>query len=224
MSKRPMKQKVFGVVLGVLFFTLSFSAEAQQPRRIPIVGMLRVGSPPDPLVENFVKALNDLGYIEGNNIAIEYRWAEGKPDRIPELVTELVRLKVDVILVAGVPSVQAAENATKTIPIIFTGVSADPVGAKFIASLARPGGNLTGMSVVATELAGKRLELLKETIPNASRLAALYDPATDPVQLQEMRKVVQRLGVQMKLHALTGVVSHRSSSACPASSAPCIRT
>jgi putative ABC transport system substrate-binding protein len=99
----------------------------------------------------------------------------------------------------GVPSVQAAENATKTIPIIFTGVSADPVGAKFIASLARPGGNLTGMSVVATELAGKRLELLKETIPNASRLAALYDPATDPVQLQEMRKVVQRLWVQLEI-------------------------
>jgi len=96
-----MKQKVFGVVLGVLFFTLSFSAEAQQPRRIPIVGMLRVGSPPDPLVEEFRQGLNDLGYIEGKNIAIEYRWAEGKPDRIPELVTELVRLKVDVILVAG---------------------------------------------------------------------------------------------------------------------------
>src|SRR5215470_5044514 len=114
----------------LIVFALCRPAAAQQLGRIPVVGMLRVGSSPDPLVEEFRQGLYDLGYIEGKNIAIEYRWAEGKPDRIPELVAGLVRLKVDVIVVAGVPSVQAAKNATKTIPIIFTGVSADPVGAK----------------------------------------------------------------------------------------------
>src|SRR6516162_8223196 len=164
-----MKQKVFGVVLGVLFFTLSFSAEAQQPRRIPIVGMLRVGSPPDPLVEEFRQGLNDLGYIEGKNIAIEYRWAEGKPDRIPELVTELVRLKVDVILVAGGAIGAGGRECNEDNTHHFHGSERRSSWGKVYCFPCSAGGNITGMSVVATELAGKRLELLKETIPNASR-------------------------------------------------------
>src|SRR5262249_35004804 len=123
-------------------------------------------------------ALRELGYIEGQNIAIEYRYAEGKNDRASELAAELVRLKVDVIVVAGgMGSIRAAMNATKTIPIVMTGVGRDPVEAGFIESLARPGGNVTGITILTNELGGKRLELLKEAVPKLARVAVLYDPA-----------------------------------------------
>ena len=123
-------------------------------------------------------ALRELGYIEGQNIAIEYRYAEGKRDRLPELAAELVRLKVDLIVVAGgTRRIQAAKNATKTIPIVMTGASGDPVDAGLVESLARPGGNVTGVTNLAAELGGKRLELLKEAVPKLARVAVLYDPA-----------------------------------------------
>jgi putative tryptophan/tyrosine transport system substrate-binding protein len=126
-------------------------------------------------------ALRELGYIDGQSIAIEYRYAEGKVDRAPELATELVRLKVDIIVVAsGDQWIRAAKNATRTIPIVMTGQGSDPVRAGFIESLARPGGNVTGLTALNRELGGKRLELLKEAVPKLSRVAVLYDPANPP--------------------------------------------
>jgi putative ABC transport system substrate-binding protein len=124
------------------------------------------------------RALRELGYIEGQSIAIEYRYAEGKFDRAPELAAELVRLKVDIIVVAaGDIPIRAAKNATKTIPIVMTGQGSDPVKAGHVESLARPGGNVTGLTNLTRELGGKRLELLKEAVPKLSRVAVLYDPA-----------------------------------------------
>ena len=124
----------------------------------------------------FVRGLADLGYIEGKNIIIEYRWAEGKIERLPDLVAELVRLRVDVIVAGGTPGIRAAKNATSTIPIVFAGLSTDPVEIGFVASLARPGGNVTGAGAGGPELYGKRLELLTEAIPGLSRAGYLRNP------------------------------------------------
>ena len=140
-------------------------------------------------------ALRELGYIEGQNIAIEYRYAEGKVDRDPELADELVRLKVDIIVVAGGnPLVVAAKNATKTIPIVMMGAGTDPVNAGLIESLARPGGNVTGLTNLARDLGGKRLELLKEAVPKLARVAVLYDPAIRPsvIEVKEVLPVAAR--------------------------------
>src|SRR5262249_28550626 len=134
-------------------------------------------------------ALRELGYIEGQNIATEYRYAEGKRDRYPELLVELVRLKVDVILVSGEPPLRAAMNATKTIPIVMTGPGGDPVEAGFIESLARPGGNVTGITNLGRDLSGKRLELLKEAVPKLARVAVLYDPAV-PDSVLEVKEIL----------------------------------
>ncbi len=126
-------------------------------------------------------ALRELGYIEGQNIALEYRYAEGKVDRIPELAAELVRLKVDIIVVAGgYRVIRSAMNATKTIPLVMTGGGLDPVEAGLVESLARPGGNITGVTNISSEVGGKRLELLKEAVPKLARVAVLNDPATGP--------------------------------------------
>ena len=135
-------------------------------------------------------ALRELGYIEGQNIAIEYRYAEGKRDRFPELAAELVRLKVDIIVVAGGDRViRAAKNATKTIPIVMMGAGSDPVEAGLVESLARPGGNVTGLTNLTRELGGKRLELLKEAVPKLARVAVLYDPA-NPASVLEVKEVL----------------------------------
>ena len=135
-------------------------------------------------------ALRELGYIEGQNIAIEYRYAEGKIDRLPELAAELVRLKVDVIVVAGGDAwIRAAKNATKTIPIVMAGSGGDPVEAGFIESLARPGGNVTGLTNFSIELGGKRLELLKEAVPKVARVAVFHDPA-NPTSVRDVKEVL----------------------------------
>ncbi len=157
------------------------AAEAQQPARMPRIGYLGTSSPSrEPhYVEAFRQKLRDLGYIEGQNIAMEYRWAEGQDDRLPGLAAELVRLKVDVIATAGTPSTLAAEQATKTIPIVMAS-SGDPVLAGLVASFARPGGNVTGFTILA-ELEGKRLELLKEAVPTLSRVAVLWNPANPAI-------------------------------------------
>ena len=155
--------------------------EAQQPKKVPRIGYL---SSIDPARESARSeairlALRELGYIEGQNIAIEYRYAEGKRDRFPELAAELVRLKVDIIVVAGgAGPIRAAKNATKTIPIVMAGAGVDPVEAGLVESLARPGGNVTGLTNLTRELGGKRLELLKEAVPKLARVAVLYDPAS----------------------------------------------
>jgi putative ABC transport system substrate-binding protein len=175
-----MKRKRVSVLLAILFVSLLQLAEAQQPKKVPRIGYL---SGVDPATESARSeairlALRELGYVEGQNIAIEYRYAEGKRDRFPKLAAELVRLKVDIIVVAGGNRIiPAAKNATKTIPIVMTGAGLDPVEAGFIESLARPGGNVTGLTNLGVELGGKRLELLKEAVPKVARVAVLYDPA-----------------------------------------------
>jgi putative tryptophan/tyrosine transport system substrate-binding protein len=173
-------RKLIGLALGALLVALYLPAEAQQQKKVPRIGYL---SNTDPATESIRAepirlALRELGYIEGQNIAIEYRYAEGKVDRAPELAAELVRLNVDIIVVAGGPRwIQAAKNATKTIPIVMEGLSADPVERGLVESLARPGGNVTGFTSLSRELGGKRLELLKEAVPKLARVAVLYDPA-----------------------------------------------
>ena len=165
------------LALCALLFAHSFPASAQQPKKVSRIGYF---SPFDPARESaraeaFRLALRERGYIEGQNIAIEYRYAEGRQDRLPELAAELVRLKVDIIVAAGPNrTIQVTKNATKTIPIVMVGLGSDPVEAGFIESLARPGGNVTGLTNLNIELSGKRLELLKEAVPTLARVAVLY--------------------------------------------------
>ena len=172
-------------------------AEAQQPKKISRLGYLSSFEPvaESARAEGIRLALRELGYIEGQNIAIEYRYAEGKIDRAPELAAELVRLKVDIIVVAGGTGIiQAAKNATKTIPIVMTGGGSNPVEAGLVESLARPGGNVTGLTTLARELDGKRLELLKEAVTKLVRVAVLYDPANsnDILEVKELLPVAER--------------------------------
>jgi putative ABC transport system substrate-binding protein len=168
-----------GVILVLGILSTPLSAKAQQPAKIPRIGVLSVlpaptPSAPPPTLEAFRQGLRELGYVEGQNIAIEYRYAEGKFERLPDLAAELVRLKVDVIVTHTDPAIRAAKQATSQIPIVMA-VVGDPVVTGLAASLARPGGNITGLSFLAPELAGKRLELLKETVPRLSRVAVLWN-------------------------------------------------
>jgi putative ABC transport system substrate-binding protein len=186
------KAAVPTILVAVVLLAVAVTAEAQQPKKVPLIGYF---SSSDPASESSRSkpirlALRELGYIEGRNIAIEYRYGEAKPDRYPELLAELVRLKVNVIVVAGgVPATRAAKNLTKTIPIVMTGGGIDPVEAGLVESLARPGGNVTGITNLIRELGGKRLELLKEAVPKLARVAVLYDPgALDPVH--EVKEVL----------------------------------
>ena len=169
---------VVGLLTTLLLITLP-SAQAQQPKKVSRIGYLSSFDPASESAraEAIRLALRELGYIEGQNIAIEYRYAEGKPDRFPELAAELVRLKVDIILAQVAGLIRAAKNATKTIPIVMAGSPNDPVEAGLIESLARPGGNVTGLTHISRELGGKRLELLKEAVPKLARVAVLYEPA-----------------------------------------------
>ena len=164
------KAAVPSILVVVVLLALGVIAEAQQPKKVPLIGYL---SNSDPATESTRSeairlALRERGYVEGQNIATEYRYAEGKIDRYPELAADLVRLKVDIILVSGDLPVRAAKNATKTIPIVMMGQGSDPVRAGHVESLARPGGNVTGLAWLARELGGKRLELLKEAVPKLS--------------------------------------------------------
>jgi putative tryptophan/tyrosine transport system substrate-binding protein len=175
-----MTRKTLSVVLTILFLATVNPAPAQQPKKLPQIGYLSSGNPTSESTrsEGIRLALRERGYIEGQNIAIEYRYSEGKQDRHLELAAELVHLKVDIIVVAGGDTViRSAQNATKTIPIVLTGSGSDPVKAGFVESLARPGGNVTGLTNLSRELGGKRLELLKEAVPKLARVAVLYDPA-----------------------------------------------
>ena len=175
-----MNQKIFTLVLSAFLFALCVGADAQQLKKMPRIGYLSAydAASESGRAEGVRLALRELGYIEGQNIAIEYRYAELKRDRYPELAAELVRLKVDIIVVAGgfIP-IQAVKNATKTIPIVMSGGGGDPVKLGLVESLARPGGNVTGITTLVTDLGGKRLELLKESVPKLTRVGILYDPA-----------------------------------------------
>ena len=169
-----MSRKIVCLALCALLFALCVSAEAQQPAKISRIGFLSTTSPANvpTRLEAFRQGLRDLGYVEGKNIVIEYRYAEGNIDRLPTLLDELMRLKVDVIVASGPSPTRAAKKATATIPIVMTW-DYDPVGNGYVASLARPGGNITGLSILAPEISGKQLELLKEIVPKLSRVAVL---------------------------------------------------
>jgi ABC-type uncharacterized transport system substrate-binding protein len=200
-------RRVICLVLGAVLLTLGFPAEAQQAKKVPVIGFL-VGSFPSTARETYVEpirqGLRDLGYVEGKNIAIEYRYAEGVTERFPNLAAELVQLKVDVIVAFSTPGAQAAKNATKTIPIVMGNVS-DPVGTGLVASLAHPGGNVTGLSSLFSDLGGKHLELLKEAFPKVSRVAVLWDPANagNALWLDEMKIAAGTLQVTLQPLGLT---------------------
>jgi putative ABC transport system substrate-binding protein len=186
-------------ILATLLFASVYLAHAQKQATIPRVGILRPGSPPDPNLEVFLQGLRDLGYIEGKNILLELRFAEGKQDRLPELAAELVRLKVDALYGGSTPVIFALKQATKTIPIVFTTTS-DPIGTGMVASLAHPGGNLTGMSMLASDLWPKRLELLKEIFPKLSRVAMLWNKGNAGMALEAKatQEVAGPLGVMLQ--------------------------
>jgi len=192
-SKRA---SVFSLALLAMLSALCTSTSAQQPKKVPRIGYVFGTTPSANMarIEAFRKGLRELGYVEGKNIIIESRWAEGKLNRLPALVAELVRLKVDIIMTGGPPATRFAKEATSTIPIVMT-QDGDPVGNGFVASLARPGGNITGLSRVAPELSGKQVELLKETVPRLSRVAAFGAN----VQIRgEIELVAGALGVKVQ--------------------------
>jgi putative ABC transport system substrate-binding protein len=187
--------------LATFILTTASLAQAQQAKKVPRIGYVSTGyaATESARFEAIRLALRERGYIEGQNIASEYRYAEGKRDRQSELAAELVRLKVDIILVAGGEDwIRAAMNATKTIPIVMVGGGADPVEAGLVDSLARPGGNVTGITLLSRELGGKRLELLKEAVPKVARVAVLYDPA-NPGSAREVKEYLPAAARALKL-------------------------
>src|SRR5262249_23244874 len=193
------KQLVLFLALGAMFLALCLSAEAQQTTKIPRIGFLVASTPSNYVtrLETFRQAMRELGYVEGKNIVIEYRYAEGKPERFREIAAEFVGLKVDVFVTAA--NAAAAKEATKTIPIVFAAIS-DPVAIGIVDSLARPGGNITGLSVFAPELTGKRLELLKEAASKITRVAFLWNPSApgDLPLFKEAEAASQPLELQLR--------------------------
>ncbi len=197
-----MQRRIIGLIVTFVFGILAAQAVfgAERPRKVYRIGMLSIYFPPaapgwqqrDP----FLQALRNLGYVEGHNLDMAYRWAEGKPDRLPELAADLVRLPVDVIIAPSNQEIIAARQATSTIPIVMV-AGADPVGVGFITSLARPGGNITGTAISPPEIAGKLLQLLKELVPNARRVAVIVNPDFPGMAAyaQEFDVGVQALGV-----------------------------
>ena len=194
-----MRLSAVGVIVTLVLGVLApLSAAAEQPAKVPRIGYLASTSP-SPVHDAFRQGLRELGYIEGQNTVVEYRWAEGKLERFPDLAAELVRLKVDVIVASTTAPALAAKNATTTIPIVIVYV-ADPVGRGLVASLARPGGNITGLSWGGIELSGKQLELLKEAVPKLSRVAVLTNPAGEfhRAVLREAEAAAGALAVQLQ--------------------------
>ena len=195
-------RRTFLAGTGAALLAAPLAAEAQMSR----IGFLFYGAAgPSPELDAFRQGLRDLGYIEGQNITIEYRFANGRVGRLPELAAELARLNLDVIVTPGTPASMAAKKATSTVPIIFAGV-ADAVGAGLVATFARPGGNITGLTSISAELGGKRLELLKVVAPKAFRVAVLYNPA-DPsnvLVLKELQESSRALGLTLHPLAVRG--------------------
>ena len=203
-----MRRIVLAVALAFSVLLAPLAADAQQAAgKVYRIGFLSVLGAPTPstpagVLEAFRQGLRELGGVEGQNIVIDYRFAEGRFDRLPDLAAELVRLKVDIIVAVATQGVAAAKNATETIPIVMISGSADPVGLGFIASLARPGGNVTGLSYsVGPEILGKGLELLKEIVPKVRRVAILSNPASpvQPLFIREVKVAARSLGVQLQL-------------------------
>jgi len=197
-----MNRRQFLVALSLARVVGPAAAEAQQTEKVYRVGYLNpraATSPPESGFKAFQDTLRERGYVEGQNIAIEYRWAEGKEDRLRAFAAELVRLRVDVIFVVSSIALRAARNATPTIPIVAADLETDPVASGLAASLARPGGNITGVFLDQPELYAKCLQLLKEMAPKATRVAVLRDPATAPAGLRAMEAATRVLGVQLQV-------------------------
>jgi putative tryptophan/tyrosine transport system substrate-binding protein len=203
MSKR------FAVILGfTLLSAVSLSAslyapsaaEAQRAGKVPHIIFFRSGPPPQAFVEAFQQGLREFGYVEGKTVIVEYRFSDGTTRLLPELAREIVGRKPDAILASAVPAALAAKNATTTIPIVFAG-TVDPVEAGLAASLARPGANVTGMSILSVDLLGKRLELLREVVPNLSSVALLWNPTnpTHAARLKHAERLTQELGVRLQM-------------------------
>jgi putative tryptophan/tyrosine transport system substrate-binding protein len=196
-----MKAKLLAYALPVLILATIHLAEAQQTKKVPRIGYLGATSRSiNPArIEAFRQGLRELGYVEGKNIVIEYRYAEGKLDRLPALAAELVGLKVDIIVMGGPAATRSAKQATATIPIVMA-YDDDPVGSGFVASLARPGGNITGLSTLAPEISGKQLELLREIVPKLSRVAVLGNAIQpgNPQALREINLAADGFGVQLQ--------------------------
>ena len=189
--------KIFVLALSAVLFALCLPAEAQQKGKVPRIGILFIGGRNQPHLEAFKQGLRERGYMEGENITFDYRYADGKEDQLPVLAAELVHLKVDVIVVTADVSAQAAQQATKTIPIVVT--TGDPVTWGLADSLAKPGGNVTGLSVLLADLSGKRVEILRETFPKLTRLATLWNPTervATPV-FKETSTAAQALSLQL---------------------------
>ena len=191
---------ILAIILAVLLSP--HVIDAQQAGKVPRVGFL--ANVRSPATEAFQKGLRELGYVEGQNVIVEWRLVEGRFERLPELAADLVRLKVDVIVAPADPYVQVARKATTTIPIVFALV-ADPVGSGFVETLARPGGNITGLSNVSRELAGKRLELLKETVAGVSRIGVLENPATSALTWPGTEAAARSLGIQLNVQEVREV-------------------
>ena len=205
-----MNKRIVCFVLGALLLALSFRTDAQQPAgKVPRIGFLDSGSASDPRnilgVEALRQGLRDLGYVEGKNINIDFRYDEGKPGRLQELAEELVGLKVDILLAMDSNAARVAKKSTATIPVVFT-TGGNPIANELVASLARPGGNATGVTTNSTDLVGKRLELLKETVPKVSRFGFLgdADSASGHAMFSEARGAAKVLGVEFLSVAVKG--------------------
>jgi len=194
-----MNKKFLSWLLAIVLLTTAPLAAAQQPKNIPRIGLLAGGRGVGSAGDAFRQRLRDLGWVENQNIAIDYQLAEVNLDRLPELAAELVRAKVAVIIADSDPAIRAAKQATKTIPIVIIAIG-DPVREGLVASLARPGGNITGLSSISEELSGKRLELVKEAFPKASRVATLWNPdnASSLLEFTEMEAVSRTLGLKLQ--------------------------
>jgi putative ABC transport system substrate-binding protein len=198
-----MWRSMVGYLIAFAILVAPFAAEAQQATKVHRLGRLLSGSPlsDNHLLEAFRQSLRDLGYAEGQNLVIEARYAEGSLERYRDLAAELVRLKVDVIVAGGGPAIHAAQHATRTIPIIMAGTT-DAVAQGFVASLARPGGNITGLSDLSAELPGKRLEILKETVPQSARIAVLADPDNPYYESRMHNLTVAARALGLQLHVV----------------------
>jgi putative ABC transport system substrate-binding protein len=202
-----MKRHTITLLVALALLAAPLAAEAQPAAHSPRIGVLRPGLPLDPYIETFRRALRELGYVEGRDLTIEFRWAHGRVDRLPQLAIELARLDVDLIVTAGTSSTRAAQRATNTIPIVMAAVG-DPLSSRFVRSLARPGGNITGVTLLQSGLGEKRLALLKQVIPKATQVAVLRNPTTasDVSRLwSETAAAAQGLGVRLRVHEARGV-------------------
>ena len=204
---RHLRNNIKRLTLCALLFALSLPVAAQQPTKISRIGIITMGSPAGlaHLLGGFKQRLRELGYVEGQNVLFELRYGEGKADRLPVFAAELVNLKVDVIVAIPNSAIEAVRQVTKTIPIVMP-IGSDPVGVGFAASLARPGGNITGLSAYSPELNGKRLELLKETVPKLSRVALLMSPNVpgNAIDLKETELAAQSLRLRSQLFEVRG--------------------